>query len=203
MSFWTVPRMWAGESVGILASGDSMSQEVADRARARNDRTIAINTTVKLAMWADMLFAADARWWIQHQKDVQPYRGMRVTFDPPGIPDLLVLRLASPQDGYSDDPGEVRNGGNGGYAAVCLAALAGAKVIRLYGYDFKGDGHWHGKHPTALYNAPEGIWPRRIKRFNALAPELAKRGVDVINCTPGSALQCFRFEDECALHDSR
>ena len=38
-------------------------------------------------------------------------------------------------------------------------------------------------------------YTRWVQRFAALAPLLAARGVDVVNCTPGSALRCFRFAD--------
>ena len=45
MSFWSVPRLWPGATVAILASGPSMNQAVADRVRAAGLPAIAINDT--------------------------------------------------------------------------------------------------------------------------------------------------------------
>ena len=70
---WTVPPLWQGETCAVLASGPSMSREVAELVRGRV-RVIAVNnqgidTEVNgklepaLAPWADVLYAADAKWW--------------------------------------------------------------------------------------------------------------------------------------------
>jgi hypothetical protein len=65
-------------------------------------------------------------------------------------------------------------------------------------------GHWHKKHESPLRDHGEGIYPRWIKRFATLAGPLAARGIEVINCTPGSALTTWPFMPlEQALQQQR
>lgn len=74
----------------------------------------------------------------------------------------------------------------------------GVSRLLLLGYDMK-PGHWHGNHPGALNKqAPFHDW---LKRFRDAAPELE---MEVINCTPGSALDAFpRMSLENALDYAR
>jgi hypothetical protein len=83
--------------------------------------------------------------------------------------------------------------GNSGAAVVSMAAYFGAKRIILIGYDChkKGKAHWHGDHPKGLGNAGTvHQWPAK---FRKLAERLTD--VEIINCTPGTALTCFKSGD--------
>lgn len=53
-----------------------------------------------------------------------------------------------------------------------------------------GKRHWFGDHPKSLTNA-EGIegW---VKHFGPLAADLEAEGVEVLNATPTTALDCFK-----------
>lgn len=201
---WTVPKMWEGEHVAILASGPSMSQAIADSVARQALHAIAINTTYQLAPWADMLYAADRQWWERHWKHVKGFKGLKVSIGPvPYDPEILTLEnnMAGGMTGFDPDPSKLRSGQNSGYQAICIAVHAGAKKISLYGYDMRAidhQHHWHGVHPSPLRNHGDSMYPRWIKNFPTLMPELSRRGVEVINCTPGSALKCFPFEGERA-----
>ena len=98
--------------------------------------------------------------------------------------------------GLSFDRSIIHQGGNGGYQALNLAVHFGAKRIILLGYDMKsgpeGQLHHHAKHPAGLNNPDPLInYPSWIHAFGTLGPDLKRAGVEVINCTPGSALTCF------------
>lgn len=184
MKYWSIPRLWDGQTVAILASGPSMSQAVADQ--CRGIPTIAINTTFRLAPWADMLYAADEDWW-KLNPGAREFAGLKVTcMDVRGV---LVLRNAG-RVGYSDDVDCVHSLGNSGAQAIQIAAKAGAKRILLCGFDMHG-GHWHGKHPQGLRNAEPEALANWCLMMEPLAKEMTARGIEVINCTPGSALTCF------------
>ena len=75
-----------------------------------------------------------------------------------------------------------------------MAVLLGAKQIVLLGYDMKfgpgGEKHWHEDH-TKSSNPAIGQIERWLAAFETLPPDLEKAGVEVVNCTPGSALTCF------------
>lgn len=64
----------------------------------------------------------------------------------------------------------------------------------LLGYDFQATGHkshWHGDHPPGLSNSRRryASW---LQPMNALARDLERLGVEVVNATRETALTCFR-----------
>lgn len=186
-TWWKVPPMWKGRTVAILASGPSMSPSVISRVVAAGLPAIVINNSWRLHPKAEVLYAADQIWWETERPDFQ---GLKVTAGDSNLPsDVHALRITG-ADGFDPDPECVRTGGNSGYAAVHLAAHAGASRILLFGFDMR-PGHWHGDHPRPLRNAPAETYDRWVRRFAGLSEALKARGVEVINCTPGSALTCF------------
>lgn len=88
---------------------------------------------------------------------------------------------------------------NSGYQAINLAYHFGVSRIILIGYDMQrteGRSHWHGDHPKGLTNA-EGV-AKWASRFPQLAADLEREGVEVVNCSKETALNCFkraRLED--------
>jgi hypothetical protein len=54
-----------------------------------------------------------------------------------------------------------------------------------------GRNHWHAEH--AASNPSEPQLARWARAFDEAAPSFAEAGVEVINCTPGSAISAFRF----------
>jgi len=194
--------MWEGSTVAILASGPSMCQAVADKVRDSGLLTVVINTTCRLALWADLLHAADERWWLKyHDKDARSFKGLKSCCEDTSFDDVMTV-LSSGSVGFDDSPFHVRSGGNSGYSAIHIAAHAGASRILLFGYDAHsgpdGEQHWHGRHPEPLRNAGDGIYERWLEWYVPFAAELNKRGVAVLNCTPNSALRvwpCMSFEE--------
>lgn len=66
----------------------------------------------------------------------------------------------------------------------------------MIGYDMQhtgGKSHWHGDHPRGMANAV-GI-NKWVRNFEPLADDLKTVGVEVINCTTETALQCFDRAD--------
>lgn len=184
---WSVP-LWSGPCA-ILASGESMSHVVADTVRRSGVRAIAINTTFRLALWADLLYAADREWWETYHGETAEFAGLKVGCQPTRFDDVQYIK-ESGKDGFDENPAAIRTGGNGGYAGLHIAAQARANPILLCGFDMRG-GNWHGRHPAPLRNVNDEGFPRWIERFRMLAPELKRRGIEVLNCTPDSALPWF------------
>jgi hypothetical protein len=95
--------------------------------------------------------------------------------------------------GLSRDPGSIHTGKNSGYQAISLAVLFGATKIYLLGFDFQRAGgrtHWHGDHPRGLGNG--GNYPSWVAAMNVLARDLQAAGIEVINCSRKSAIECFK-----------
>jgi hypothetical protein len=190
--FWSVPRCFEGGAVAILASGPSMSQAVADAVQRAGVPAIAINTTFRLAPFAWMLYGADQTWWDHQQhRDARAFAGLKVSCE--AVKGVLQVQNTGPS-GFDPHPWCVRTGGNSGYQALHIAVHTGARRVVLCGMDMNGC-HWHGPHPRELKVTQLSTYEAWRDRMKALAPTLAKMGVDVANCTPGSALTCFRMAD--------
>lgn len=148
--------------------------------------TIAVNDAFTVAPWADMLYAADAKWWIYHCQTALKFEGLKVTAQN-ALPYKAVMLLEQTGvTGFDPDPMKIRTGGNSGYQAIHIAIHAGAARILLLGFDMRGD-HFFGKHPKGLRNPDPNSFKNWIQRF----PALRNRGAEIINCTPGSALDAF------------
>jgi len=181
-----INRAWEGRTVVVLANGPSMSHEVANQARGHP--TIAVNDAFMVAPWADMLYAADAKWWYHKRDLIQTFRGVKVSCaDMAQIPGLISL-TPSGVTGFDPHPGRIRTGNNSGYQAVHVAITTGAARILLCGFDMHGD-HWFGKHPAPLANPVPSDFQNWVKNFETLKGHEA----EIINCTLGSALRCFPF----------
>ena len=187
---WVVPPMWKGMTVVIMASGHGMSKAVADAVEPAFAPCIVINNTYKLAPWADMLYAADHEWWLANP-EAMSFEGLKVTIR--GTPHRSIRWLDyTGNEGFEPDPAFVRTGCNSGYQAVHIAAHAGASRILLCGFNLEG-GHWHPAHPAPLKQTPLDEYARWIRKFETLVEPLRARNVQVLNCTPHSALKCFPY----------
>lgn len=174
---------------------------------------IAINDNYLVAPFADVCYFADARWWKWHteglakswpwksftkEEQIAAFRdfdGQKVTIENTGMmiadPEVAMLHNFG-QLGLSEQPNGIHTGSNSGYQAINLAVLAGAKRILLLGYDMKfdkGRAHAHNGHPATT---SECQYLSYAKSFSTMIPFLDRLGVEVVNCTPGSAIQAFK-----------
>jgi hypothetical protein len=216
--FSRIHPIWAGLTVAVIAGGPSLTQEQVDQVHGLP--TIAVNDAYLLAPWADAIYFADSRWWEWHTKGLarpgltadqvrqrfDEFQGARIKVEHPG--DATAM-LADPRvhlmrnnahfsDGkapevraLSDRPDAVATGTASGYQAINIAYLAGATRILLLGFDAResaGRKHWFGDHPE-----PTAVsWLQGLRyQFQQLANALKVRGIECINCSPDSALECF------------
>jgi hypothetical protein len=187
MAPWTIPQLWPGRTVAVLASGPSMSPEIADQVRAAGIPAIAVNNTRELAPWADLIYACDEAWWAKYPAALA-LPGLKVTMG--AVKGVLRVGNAGSAGYDHKDLQGVHTYGNGGAQAIQIAAKAGASRILLAGFDMHGT-HWHGEHHAPLRNSTVASFERWLLLMPQLAAALAERGVEVINCTPGSALTCW------------
>lgn len=184
---------WRGETIVIVASGPSATHCHLEIARGRA-RFIAINSSWKLCPWADILFAADFKWWEQSE-GCPEFAGLKVSIDRRASEQYGVLRLQGRRSDNRvefDDFGHI-GGSHSGLNALNLAAQLSPLRILLVGYDLTLEfgTHWHGPHPLGLKNPDAnriGHWRRSI---DAAAGEFVKRRIEVINCSPVSALRRY------------
>lgn len=95
------------------------------------------------------------------------------------------------------------SGGNSGFQALNLAVQWGAAQILLIGFDMTdaGGAHWYGRNNwTGANNPDQNNFKRWIAAFESAAVTLKRMGVEVVNCSPHSALGCFpKMSIEAAL----
>lgn len=171
--------------------------ELARERSAGQLKVIVVNDGYRLASWADICYFADARWWRWHKDkpDFQAFTGQKCSIFDTGNavedPEVFLLRNGG-TEGLSDKPTELRTGRTGGYQVINIAALAGARRILLLGYDGRratdGRAHWFGDHPITTDN---GQIEALAKNLRWLVQPLAERGISIINCSPGSAVDAF------------
>lgn len=155
----------------LLAPGPSMSQALADS--VRGCRVGVITSAYPLAPWADFLAGTDAGWWLR-TPDAKKFAGDKYSVGRIGD-EVTQVR-------------EVTTSTNSGVLALEVAKQRGATKILLLGFDHHGT-HYFGPYTNGLRNTPERRRREHMMQFAQWGRE--NKGIEVINCTEGSALKCF------------
>lgn len=190
---WSVPAV-------CLASGPSVTGEQlasVERAHAAGAvKVIAINHMglPAYAPWADIWYAADAKFWRAHEREARASSALRVTGEDTSVAQLH-LRCHVTADlelAHAYMPGHVMHGGGAGHSgfqALQLAIGLGSPRVYLFGYDCRkagADTNVFGRKPTGLHKpSPYGSWVEAYRTL-AIPPH-----VEVVNCTPGSAIDAY------------
>jgi len=188
------------KTIGIAASGPSLTREDCTTLIDVCDTTIAVNDTYRMGDFSH-LYAADSRWWKHHIGTVAvDFEGRCWSCEPKGDTNwgkdseadawgITVMRCHVGGTGLSKDPGEVVGGQNSGYQAINLALHLGADRIILIGYDMTwtgGKSHWFGDHPEELNNAKPDKY---AANFKTIKPK--DYGIEIINCSRFTHLDAF------------
>jgi len=168
-------RRWDGKTVACIASGPSLTAEDCEIVRLAGIPAIAVNSSWKRAPFADIIYAGDLAWWKAYAGEIT-VAAERWT----------CCRQAATL--YGANFHKAGGAYNSGLRALQLAIHLGAKKVLLLGYDasVKRGTHWHGSHEKTK-NPDESRCLKWVKQFSMLDI----KGAEVINCAPGSALECF------------
>lgn len=197
-----IPRAWPDSTIVLIANGPSLSKPQIGSAYQswieRRVRVLGCNDAYRIAPWIDGLYACDLKWWTHHIEPVRDlHMAMLFTQDAQAADQYGLWHIPSRcQTGLSADSGYIHTGQGGahsGFQLLNLAVHLGAKRIILIGYDCGTPDmqrkHWFGNHPPPLDMNP--FYSTWAAPYRDAAPQLFKLGVEVINCTPGSAIDCF------------
>lgn len=162
----------------VLATGASLSPEQVALVKIAHDedrcKAVAVSNTYQLAPWADAMVSNDMKWWRQYP-DALKFAGRKFCGG-----DFMGTERLPPVPMFPA-------GTNSGLQGMRVALLLGATRIILLGIDMKGT-HYFGKHPTALKNSTSADFQRMLRQFQRWQSD-----AEVINCSPGSALTCFKM----------
>lgn len=220
--FSEVLPLWRGLTAVILGGGPSLTPEQFEAVRRAREtsliRVVAVNASYLAAPWADVIYAADSHFFGWQEQGI-PYTGLGlsarevrfrwVTFagqkctiqnSGANVKDEAVHMMRNrdhPSMGYglSMDPRFLVTGKNSGFQSLNLAVLAGAKKVILLGFDGEqkdGKDHFHGGHPRPT---PREAYPLYRAAMVAAEAALIDAGVEVVNCSPGSAIDTFPMMD--------
>lgn len=160
-------------TVVCIASGPSLTEDDCRLVESSGHRTIVINSSWKIARFAEVLLAGDGAWWEAYGAEVDiPARRVCCSQATANRLGLEYFKPALPH-------------WNSGMVAIWLAQSIGAERIVLLGYDCKmqkGLRHWHGDHDRTKNPAPQMIkgWTRNFARMPVKVP--------VVNATRDTAI---------------
>jgi hypothetical protein len=188
------PLDWSGQTCVVCASGPSFTEYQATVVKCARVKIIVVNNSWERIPSADVLYACDFLWWKMYYDAVaKRFAGQLWTQDRSAAerwPKIQCLRNeARPGLGKAG----IRTNGNGGAGAINLAYLFGVRRILLVGYDMKlgssGEKHWHPDHPKPLVQSQ--TFEEWRHKFHTFSKDLKAAGCEVLNCSPGSALEAF------------
>lgn len=189
---------WRGECVAIIASGPSAKGA---NIAALKDRIhiVAIKENIDLCPWADVVYGCDWPWW-RHRRGLPDFMGLKLSYAVQAHGSFRDVQKVEIKDAKCDrllfdEPGSIGSGGNSAFQAVNIVCQFGVAAILAIGFDMQGRGgaHWYGRNNWSGGNNPsEDNYRRWIAGFGAVEPVLRGHGIDVVNASPSSALNCFR-----------
>lgn len=175
-----------------IASGPSLTMEDVEYCRGKG-KVYAVKEAALMAPWADVLYAADHDWWVNHKDRWQGFKGEKWTLENRAaeiFPELKTIKCRTEWK-WSTTPGVIATGGNSGFQVINMAVLDGAQQVILLGYDYGYDPAnqhkhwWDNEHPRESRCSNYVEWN---KRLSAAAPLIQ---VPVINATRKTAITCF------------
>lgn len=195
---------WSGQACAIIASGPSAKKANIAALRGKL-RVIAIKEcAVDLCPWADVAYGCDAAWW-RHRRGLPDFKGFKISHArelTSSFPDIRMIdikphRPSVPGEEWVDrilidEPGIIGAGRNSAFQALNIAVQFGSRRAMFIGLDLHGE-HYYGRNNWFKAGNPDEYqFDRCIRVFNANAQVLKSMGVDVVNASPTTRLQCFR-----------
>ena len=195
-----------------IGTGPSLTDEQIEIARAKGFTLYGCNLVYANVPDLTVLYAVNkAFWdfyWYDREYPLREYPAEKWTTNPEAAQAYGLKWIGEKNaPGLSSDPSYVHHGHGSGYTLVNLAYLHGAERIILIGYDLKyapdycgkikqigsGKRHYFGEYPSSMQHWPSqrvnnGVHEELVELYRTVA----KQGlVEIINCTPDSALDAF------------
>jgi len=207
---WQVPELWPRSTVYVIGGGPSLLKEDLSPLYAPEKRVIGVNNAYKLGAWVDLCWFGDCSWFNHHRKSLLNFAGLKASCCPrfggrnekwPAI--KFLPKDKEKRNGISTrrNRNKIAWNKNSGYSAINLAYYLGAKRVVLLGFDMcrgeNNETHWHGGHN---WGVPKDTRKRRklnepylrfLPNTGAIAADAKKLGLDIINCSMGSAITQF------------
>ena len=197
-------------TIVCVGTGPSLTPEQIQS--ARRFRLFACNDAFRRVPDCELLFACNYQWWDARWPEVKDLAAEKWTTRKESAEKYGINWIDEVnRPGLSQDPALLHHGHSSGYQLLGMAYRAGAERIILLGYDMRfapdydgkakrvgsGPRHFFGEYEPRLQHWPSvkvqaGVHIELLDLYRSVA----RQGlVEIINCTPGSALDCFPHRD--------
>lgn|SRR5574341_280888 len=201
----------------ILATGPSLTRQVLEVARRGQElgawAVFGMNHVWRDFPSLDVFLACNPEYYeAQWERGLNEHRAAKWTWDENTAAKYGLHYIPGKwADGFSKDPGCIHYGHSSGFQVPQLAYHAGFRRLLLCGYDMRYavdyDGrnrrigssprHYFGEYEDKSLNhwpsvkVKDGVHIELIEQFEKV--RRLNPDVEIINCSPGSAMQCFPF----------
>ena len=187
----------------IIGTGPSLTTEQLEK--VKHLKRFGANRAFEFDL--DVIAACNWEFWHHYWDQIKDYRCHKwATLDYERVKHLDVNYIESRfMDGLSVDKNYIAHHHGTGPQLINLALHYGCKVMLLIGWDMRypgkidrynytGNRHYFGEYPAELqhwpiYTAADGRLDGLMKELVTIKP--ADYGIEIINCTPNSAMTCF------------
>ncbi len=203
-----ISPIYAGETAAIIGTGPSLTLDQVEQ--VSHLRRFGCNNAIEFNL--DVHLACNWQWWDYNYDRVK---------DDPSIKWTPRLQSANKypgvnyieerwEDGLSTDPSYICAHHGSGPMILNVALLYGIQKFILIGWDMRFPGkkndreyaekrHYFGdgEYPLPLRHwpktGPNGELAGLIREMETINPD--DYGIDIVNCSPGSAMTCFRMAE--------
>jgi len=198
-------------TIACIATGPSLSLEQIQSARNKGFRLFGCNNVYRVAPDLELLYACNLNWWETYWAEVSKLPFEKWTTNAEAA-NTYRLNWIAERDGLGlcEESNVIHHGHGSGFSLVSMAHKKGASRIVLLGYDLHYSTDYNGRarypgstprHSTLLL--PTGEYPKELQHWPSVAVKdgvhhhlvklydlVQQQGlVELINCTPGSALE--------------
>lgn len=178
------------ETVVCIATGASLTQQDVNYIKGSFD-VIAIKEAIMLAPWATYMYACDDDYWLNHGLK-HKFKGRKYSIKTPSLDGLDIIQLPYELGAVWGDRKTIATGGNSGFQAIGLAHILGYRRVLLLGYDMQSkDNQTHFWDGVSWRSFRPHNYKGWLQHFKNAAPLIKNCGIEVINCTRDTALDCF------------
>ncbi len=200
------------ETIVCIGTGPSLTEEQIQTAREKGFRLFGCNNVFQIVPDLELLYGCNLGWWELYAAQASSHAAEKWTSNHEAA-DRYGLNWIEEANapGLSEDPELIHHGHGSGYSLVNMALHKGAERILLLGYDLRyapdyngarriigsRPRHFFGEYPSAIQHWPKvrvtnGVHDELVEQYRTVADQGL---VEVINCTPGSALDAFPVSD--------
>lgn len=197
---------WQGLTAVVMGNGPSMFEQLKTVPSPRelpNVRFLVANGGYKLFPEAHSLMCSD-RHWLKANPDLSGFKGKEIIVTRPEAIQIKDPRMVHIRRRYIEhvsgdifaNPNFLVEGHTSTATNISLAVLRGVKRIILLGIDLTPGPDMRRRTYDDSKDTAENAkrrYDKQVRHLTAQAKWVEKHGVEVLNCSPRSALDCYPY----------